>query len=741
MGEEAFYIFLALTLITLFIASPILAIVAVRRVSHLRRRVEALEQSLVRTAPVSMPVPVAVPKPETVPVAAPPPLPPELSKPPAGAPEVPPAIPPQKKSDWESQIGIRVAAGIGIALLVIGAGFFVTYAIQQKWMDPKTRVSLGVLFGALLTSAGFWMERRKAHVLSRVLTAGGGAMMYFSIYAARGYYGLIGAPTAFAGLLAVSAAVFSLAMLYRSQWIALGALLGAFFVPVFTSSGTRDGLFFLGYIAILNLPVIALGLKRRWQWLYNTSATLTWVAWFVAAGEHFNGLKPENWKMRLLFVGIFFVQLTLLHMVKLYREETKRRPLDLARLSINSILTLLALYLTFRDAKLEDWIGLVLLIAAGVHVALAALASKRLPRFSDDALAFLISGATFVGLALPLQLDGVWVSAGWAIEGVILAWFAGRIASPLLRGVALGATALGLCKSQFYDTSFYETHKPDLFLNGRFAAGMLAAVSFYLQSRFLRPVENADADREASTAGGAWETIPAVLALAGAALVLVIESAFILELDTLPGLAMAAVPVSLLAALVWRLKPEPAAVRHTAWGLMLIAGIGVIVLTLFAMDHAPLKDYALLLNWPLWGLLAAPVVIALAAGSERTSRTATLHCVCVGAAMMVMTGEIYRAHGPWVNSTVTLLWAAAALVLVGVGLWKQRRYLRWFGLILFGVTTLKVLVVDLSELRGLPRIAAFFGAGLLLLVVSFVYHLLSRKLVGRADAESATKEP
>jgi len=47
--------------------------------------------------------------------------------------------------------------------------------------------------------------------------------------------------------------------------------------------------------------------------------------------------------------------------------------------------------------------------------------------------------------------------------------------------------------------------------------------------------------------------------------------------------------------------------------------------------------------------------------------------------------------------------------------------LRWQGLALFGLTTLKVFFADLDNLSGFYRIASSIALGIVLLIVSFLY--------------------
>jgi len=98
-----------------------------------------------------------------------------------------------------------------------------------------------------------------------------------------------------------------------------------------------------------------------------------------------------------------------------------------------------------------------------------------------------------------------------------------------------------------------------------------------------------------------------------------------------------------------------------------------------------------------------------------------LNMIALLTALVVLTMEMARVDNEWAGPLVTLLWVLWALALTLFGLVHNGAPYRFFGLILFGVTTLKVLIVDSSELSGIERIAAFMGAGVFLLILSFIY--------------------
>jgi uncharacterized membrane protein len=102
-----------------------------------------------------------------------------------------------------------------------------------------------------------------------------------------------------------------------------------------------------------------------------------------------------------------------------------------------------------------------------------------------------------------------------------------------------------------------------------------------------------------------------------------------------------------------------------------------------------------------------------------------LNIMSLATGIGVVTIEILRKNSDWADTAVTMLWAVCALALILFGMKRRSAVHRYFGLVLFALTTLKVLLIDSSELKGLERIAAFMGTGILLLALSFAYQKAS----------------
>lgn len=81
---------------------------------------------------------------------------------------------------------------------------------------------------------------------------------------------------------------------------------------------------------------------------------------------------------------------------------------------------------------------------------------------------------------------------------------------------------------------------------------------------------------------------------------------------------------------------------------------------------------------------------------------------------------------------ISLAWTIYAVVLIGIGVWRESSLIRWQALALFAMVILKAFLFDLSLLTLGYRIASFMVLGLMLLGASFLYQ---RRLFRRQPQE------
>ena len=81
----------------------------------------------------------------------------------------------------------------------------------------------------------------------------------------------------------------------------------------------------------------------------------------------------------------------------------------------------------------------------------------------------------------------------------------------------------------------------------------------------------------------------------------------------------------------------------------------------------------------------------------------------------------YKSVGIARDFTFSALWMAYGAMLMVIGFWRKSAFVRWQGLTLIAITTVKVFLYDVSELERVYRIVSFIVLGLLLLAISFAY--------------------
>jgi uncharacterized membrane protein len=277
-------------------------------VAQLIRRVAELESRGVSTAPAPAP-PVAEtmapsaavppPVPRTVPDVSPPelqqavfpppslepPPPPRPPPPPQGPPPVPP--PPPKPFDWEAFFGVKLFAWIGGFVLFLGIVFLVKYSFENNLITPAMRVAIGTVVGIALIVTGWFTATRRYRVSGQSLCATGVLVLYGNIFAAHVFYHLIDLVPAFASMAIVTAAAFFLAVRMNAQVIVILGLLGGFLTPVLLSTGVDNPTALFGYIAVLNIGIAAVALRKRWDYLLLLAAAGTVLMEFAWADKFF----------------------------------------------------------------------------------------------------------------------------------------------------------------------------------------------------------------------------------------------------------------------------------------------------------------------------------------------------------------------------------------------------------------------------------------------------------------------
>lgn len=200
---------------------------------------------------------------------------------------------------WEQFMGAKLFAWIGGLALFLGIGFFVKYSFDHNLISPETRVAIGFLAGAGLILGGVLMKRKENAVTAQTLCATGIVVLYAVTFACRSFYHFqfFGVLNTFALMALITGAAFLLSVKMDALVVAVLGVAGGFLTPVLLSTGQDNAVGLFGYIALLDIGLLAIAKRKHWKvlpWLGMTGTVLTqgaWIAEFFVPGGYFAGGK------------------------------------------------------------------------------------------------------------------------------------------------------------------------------------------------------------------------------------------------------------------------------------------------------------------------------------------------------------------------------------------------------------------------------------------------------------------
>jgi hypothetical protein len=189
---------------------------------------------------------------------------------------------------------------------------------------------------------------------------------------------------------------------------------------------------------VVNLTVLlALTSKERWRFVPVAAVIPAWVA--VLQWQARGQLSTE-WPQLLAISAALYLVFAAYPFIVGPRDRQNRDPYFAAVLA--SVMAFFGARAAFEAGGLGWMVGVIPVVEGAV----LAMMLRNLLRLEsagqrDLGRLALVAGASlaFVTVAIPLQLRHQWITIGWALEGVALAWLYRRIPH---RGLLLGCVAL-----------------------------------------------------------------------------------------------------------------------------------------------------------------------------------------------------------------------------------------------------------------------------------------------------------
>lgn len=667
---------------------------------------------------------------------------------------IPKPTTPKPRRDYEKLIGENWLNKIGIAILVIGIGFFVKYAIDQNWIGEIGRAGIGLAVGGLLVSIAHFM-RKKYRAFSSVLIGGGISVFYYTISIAYHDYHLFNQQTAFVIMVGITLFSTIMAVLYDRKELAVIALIGAFTSPLMVRGETGNYIVFFTYIAIINSGMLLLSYFKKWPIINKLALGFTVLffgTWAIIAD--LSPAKPGGWA--LAFSSLFFIQFLGMNLVHNFVRKIKFNAWEFIQLtSITALFYGTALYIVSTHNFGITSGGLTIALSL-FYTALALFAKLRAG--TDKALIYLLIGKaiTFITITPLLLFEGNYMTLFWSIEAVVILFLGQYANMRILKNASIILTFIGLFGLAKDWVNTYAQFQSILtpFANGTFLTGIFSVIT--LISTFILVKREKD-ENAFFIHNRQYHFALGTLIFAIGYLTLLFELTFQLNylnftegeklvlwlfhlILIILGLVIAHIRKSDLMGQIFFFISCVATVTYLIFGQENNYGI------LFENFRSAGKETYYYLHFLQTACVIAILMLlkrSIAKITENKEAINAFTAVIAIIGLILATVELDQILGFGYGNQYgltkvfshartegyTILWGLYSFILMIWGMKKQIRMIRILALVLFSVTLLKLFLFDIQHITEAGKIVAFISLGVLLLVVSFLYQKLKAIIV------------
>ncbi|WP_338790856.1 DUF2339 domain-containing protein [Bernardetia sp. MNP-M8] len=695
-----------------------------------------------------------------------------------------------QKSSIEKFIGENVIYIVGVLIIVLGVGIGVKYAIDNDMISPLTRIILGYLVGAGLL--GFAIRlKAKYEKFSAGLLSGAMAIFYFVTFMGYDFYNLFPKEMAFGLMVAFTVFTVVASLNYDRQIIAHIGLVGAYAVPFLLSDGSGKVMILFSYMAIINLGILAISIKKYWKSLYINAFTLTWLVVLAWYGSKYN--QEEHFSLTLIFSTLFF----LIFYISFLAYKIKKKEIfnvgDVILMLINSFIFYGVGFATLStNVQTENLVGLFTLGQAIIHFGVSVVLYKN--KLADRNLFYLASGLVlvFITIAVPVQLDGNWVTLIWSLQAALLFWI-GRtkkvgvyesLSFPLM---ALAAFSMIQDWGMAIDASTgiydYETNKSIIneitpIFNVIFLTSIIFAASFFFIDWLNKSDKYVSTLQEKANGFLGFVTVVITTTLLFALyLPLVVEISIyfnqLLEASRIEVIAEGGYPntfydydlrsyqrvwilnytllffIGLGFYCIQKVETQMSVILYylaSALLLFIFMSAGLYELSELRDSYISqslakyyeVGSFNLIVRYISFSLVIGLLFILFRLAKQEFLKFDFIpffDFILHVSALWLLSAELIHILSLTSNADayklgLSILWGTYSLFVVVLGILKKKKYLRVGGLVWFGITFVKLFFYDIAALSTISKVIVFLSLGTLLLIISFLYNKYKDKIEG-----------
>jgi len=373
---------------------------------------------------------------------------------------------------------------IGIAVFVLGFGYFVKYSVESAFINIAGRFIIAIIISILLIVISHFI-RKKYKTFSSIIMGGAIGSLFITFTISFYNYNIFSTLQIFSIYFLLTFFSVVISFIYRRNELMLLAIVAGFFAPFISGIDYQNFIIIIIYVTLLNIGGVFITLRNKSIYigmLFSIFSGIYMVLWV------YNCYLTEYFAD----FGIGFILITLLYLILIIiavgnsvkDKIQKLEPLEFSlTIIINIIYYTVGIYiLNILNPDYRGAFTALLAVFNLLFLIITLLIRKDLSK--DITYLFGVITVLFLILIPPVQLVGRSITMIWAIESVLLLWFSIKLDIKVLKVVSLGLM-VGLTVGFIMDVqqtlmeiSYYAPYKV-LFLNKSFVTGMLVTGGFF----------------------------------------------------------------------------------------------------------------------------------------------------------------------------------------------------------------------------------------------------------------------
>ncbi len=373
---------------------------------------------------------------------------------------------------------------IGIAVLMLGIGFFIKHSVNSAYINTAGRFFITLALSVFLIFLAYLMSK-KYKTFSSILTGGAVGMLYVSFTVAHYTYNIFTDFQVFSVYFILTLFSVILSLFYNRFELLLSAVTIGFSAPLFSGIYNGNSTFLLLYLLLLDIGAVFISVRFKNYLIRLIPSLFSGLYLILIIRYAYIHHNFESFGTDFIMLNLLYIVMIILSVAYHVKHVGTYKLYELMTVVVvNLIYYSVGMYLL--DVLNPDYKGVFTALTAVYNMIFLIIIVLIRNHTSEQLVYFFgIVSLLFITLIPPVELVGKSQTMIWAVETVLLMWVSFKLQIKMLKFVT-ALLMLGLIISfsfdvvdNFFSVSFNAPEKT-LLINKSFISGLMTSAGLAL---------------------------------------------------------------------------------------------------------------------------------------------------------------------------------------------------------------------------------------------------------------------